>query len=298
MNPPRSTSHVLPDGRTLRWHDYGDPAGVPCVYVPGTPSSGLAGAVYDDAAAAAGVRLVSVDKPGYGGSSHQRRRTLLGFAADIASLADSLGLLRFAVLGESGGGPHALAVAHRFPARVTVAVIAAGMGPAGEPCVRDGMKAENRRLMALARRAPWLLRLPMALTRRELADTGRRERLLARTLEEAGPADARCLRDMAEEHDVTAAARDALRTSGRAAAQELGLLARPWGFVARDIACPVELWHGQQDVNVPAAVAVELARQIPGATAHVLPGEGHAVAWSRRTDLMSAVVRAAEPVPA
>lgn len=281
--------HLLPDGRTLAVHSYGAPDGSPCVYVPGTPASGLAGELYDDAARTAGVRLLSVDKPGYGGSTYQRRRTLVGFAADIEHLADSLGMGRFAVIGESGGGPHALAVAHSLPSRVTLAVVAAGMGPADDPAVLAGMKPENRRLVGLARRGSWAVRLPMAQTRRALRSPGRRERLVAATLAAAGSGDARALREMAAVDDVTAVARDALRHSSRGAAQELALLARPWGFDPADIRCPVQLWHGSEDVNVPAPVAEGLARQIPGAVVRLFAGEGHAVCWSQRHAVMTSV---------
>jgi pimeloyl-ACP methyl ester carboxylesterase len=287
---------VLPDGRALLVHEYGDPAGAPCVYVPGTPASGLSGRLYDEAARAAGVRLLAVDKPGYGGSSYQPGRTLLGFAQDVRHVADRLGLDRFAVIGESGGGPHALAIAHALPTRLTVAVTVAGMGPADQAWVLAGMKPENRRLVTLARRAPWAVRLPMALTRRALLDPGRRERLVAATLAKAGPGDARALREMSAEHDVTASARDALRDSSRGAAQELALLARPWGFDPAGIRCPVELWHGSEDVNVPVAVAYGLAQRIPGSVARVVPGEGHSVGWSRRHEVMATVARATAAV--
>lgn len=262
------------------------------MYIPGTPSSGLAGRVYDEAARTGGVRLLSVDKPGYGGSTLSPGRTLLDFAADIEQLADAAGLRRFAVLGESGGGPQALAIGHRLADRVTVALVAAGMGPASEPWVREGMKPENRRLMTVARRAPWALRVPMGLTRRDLLDPARREHLVARLLAQAGPADQRCMTQMAALHDITAAARDALSASGRGAADELAMLARPWGFEPSEVSCRVELWHGAQDVNVPSAVAVRLAELLPDASVTIDPDEGHSVAWSHRDDLMASALRA------
>ena len=55
-----------------------------------------------------GVKMVAYDRPGYGGSdpkSAARRRR----GADIAAIADELGFDRFAVVGGSGGAPHALA---------------------------------------------------------------------------------------------------------------------------------------------------------------------------------------------
>ena len=291
---PVPSTLVLRDGRRLAFHEYGAPDGVACVYLPGTPSSGLAGAEYDEAAAAAGVRLICVDKPGYGGSDRHARRTLRDLATDVAALADHLGFARFGVIGESGGGPHALAVAHDLPDRLSVAVVVAGMGPATEPWVLDGMKPANRRLLAVGRRAPWALHLPMWLTRRALLDPARAARLIARQIDSAGPADRSALQDMAAHLDLSAPARDALRASGRGAAQELSLLSRPWGFAIEAIRCPVHLWHGTEDVNVPPAVAEQLAARLPHATLHLVPDAGHAVGWSRRTEILAAVALAAK----
>lgn len=286
----------LPDLRRLTVHEYGDPHGAACFYLPGTPASGLAGAAYDDAASAAGVRLLAIDRPGYGGSDPHPGRTLLDLADDVVHVADSLALGRFAVMGESGGGPHALAVGSRVPERVSVLLVTSGAGPASERWAVRGMKPANRRLMAVARRAPWALRLPMALTRRALLDPARSQRLVDRQLLHAPAADQRVLTHLAGLLDITASPRDALRVSSRAAAQELSLLARPWGFALSSVTCHVELWHGAEDVNVPSAVAERLAEELPNAVAHVLSDEGHAVGWSRRADLFAAVMRAASGV--
>lgn len=290
----RTSSFVLADGRRLGYHEYGAPGGLPCIYTPGTPSSGLAGAAYDEAARAAGVRWVSVDKPGYGQSDFQHRRTLLGYADDIARLADHLGLDRFAVAGESGGGPHALALGHELPARITVAIVLAGMGPASERWVRAGMKPANRRLVAVAHRAPWALRVPMALMRRTLRDDKRVERLIRQQMAHAVESDRRVMAELSGRIDLAAAARDAFRNDSRGAAQEMALFARPWGFDPAAIACQVALWHGTEDVNVPVAVAERMAALIPHCTAHLLPGEGHAVGLARRADVMASVVRAGQ----
>ena len=100
------TSEVitLADGRRLRWHEFGDPDGSPVIYTAGTPVSGLGGALYDHAARAAGLRWISPDKPGYGGSDYHRERSLVSWADDLAALASHLGLDRFALAGESGSG--------------------------------------------------------------------------------------------------------------------------------------------------------------------------------------------------
>ena len=94
---------ILADGRPLSWHEFGDPDGSPVIYTAGTPVSGLGGACYDETARAAGLRWISPDKPGYGASGHQRRRSLASWSDDLRALAGHLGLDRFSLAGESGG---------------------------------------------------------------------------------------------------------------------------------------------------------------------------------------------------
>src|SRR5213079_3306377 len=172
---------TLPDGRRLRWHEFGDPDGSPVIYTAGTPVSGVGGASYDEMARAAGLRWISPDKPGYGGSDYQRKRTLISWADDLAALADHLGLDRFALAGESGGGPFTLAAAHQLAGRVSVVALIASGGPIA-PAEMTGMKARNRVMYWLARNAPALNAIPVAAMRRELASPARQERSLRRDL--------------------------------------------------------------------------------------------------------------------
>src|SRR5207245_3071247 len=101
----------LPDGRRLAYDDAGDPAGRPLLFFHGLGASRRARHPDDGVAAGLGVRLLTVDRPGIGGSDPLLRRRLLDWPGDVAALADELGLDRFAVAGWSAGGPHALACA-------------------------------------------------------------------------------------------------------------------------------------------------------------------------------------------
>ncbi len=279
----------LSDGRRLAWYEYGDPGGRPCVYITGTPASGVAGGLYHAAARQAGVRWISVDKPGYGGSDFQRGRRLLDWPQDVRALADHLGLDRFAVAGESGGGPHALALAYGLPQRVTAALVIAGMGPGHEAWVRQGMKPMNRRLLWLAQHAPGLLRWALRAMARTLSDAARRERWVQRQLRASPPADRALFQRYPELMPLTLdAACEALRPGPEGAAQELQMLASPWGFDPARIQVPVWLWHGTEDVNVPVAVARALAAAIPDCQAHFIAGAGHAL-YEHRHEMVQAL---------
>jgi len=117
------------DGRTLTIAEYGDPDGFPVFLFHGTPGSRFGGQANASAFAGVGARVITYDRPGYGGSDRFRGRRVVDSVADVSAIADSLGIDRFAASGGSWGGPHSLAVAARLPARVTRTACVAGAAP-------------------------------------------------------------------------------------------------------------------------------------------------------------------------
>lgn len=281
----------LADGRNLAWYEYGDPSGVPCIYTTGTPASGVIGVLFDEAAKRAGVRWISVDKPGYGYSTYYARE-LLDWPRDVAALSDHLGLARFAAVGESGGGPHVLAIAYGLAPRLTLAISLGGMGPGHEAWVRKGMNPLNRQLFWFAQNAPWLLRWPLGAMARKLDNAETRKRWLNRQLRDAPLRD----REMMERHPellphALHAFRMAFREGARGAAREYAIISRPWGFELKDVRAPLEVWHGRDDVNVPVDVARRVAAEVRDSKLRIFDGEGH-VLIEHAGELMNAVLRA------
>jgi pimeloyl-ACP methyl ester carboxylesterase len=118
------------DGRMLAFEEVGDPAGAPVFVIHGTPGCRLTGRHPDlSRISAAGLRLVTYDRPGYGRSTRQPGRRVVDCVNDVAAIADELDIQLFAVSGVSGGGPHALAVAARLPERVTQVMCGVGFAP-------------------------------------------------------------------------------------------------------------------------------------------------------------------------
>jgi pimeloyl-ACP methyl ester carboxylesterase len=95
----------------------------------GTPGSGLLYRRWLDDAAAHGIRLISYDRPGYGGSSDDPGRSIADCAAEVGAIADELGIDRMGVWGWSGGGPYALACAAMLPDRVVASALLASGAP-------------------------------------------------------------------------------------------------------------------------------------------------------------------------
>lgn len=273
---------TVADGRRLRWHEFGDPGGSPVIYTAGTPVSGLGGGSYDETARAAGLCWISPDKPGYGGSDYQPKRSLTSWGDDLAALAGHLGLDRFALAGESGGGPYTLAAALRLGGRVSVAALIATGGPM-DPAEQAGQQARIWFYGWLARNAPALNAVPLTVMRWSLASPARRERSLRREMAGAPEAKHAGLRIEFE------AVADALRQGTRGAVQELALTRPPWSFPLSEIKTPVHLWHGARDTNAPIAIARCLARELPDATLHVSDSSDHDVGHDRSDEIMSVI---------
>jgi pimeloyl-ACP methyl ester carboxylesterase len=267
----------LRDGRALGYAEWGALDGAPVMYFHGLPGSrlDLAPEPFAAAARAAGVRAIAVDRPGFGLSEFQPGRRYLDWPADVAQLADVLGLERFAVLGYSCGGPYAAACAQAIPDRLTATAIVSGVGPPDMPRFSDGLGRADRRLIPLARRAPWLARLGV---RRALRTAERDpDRFLAEFEGELSPPD----RKLLSSPDVREAVRTSFLEAGRAGPRGMvhdwAVWGRRWDLRLEAIAGPVhvQMWHGDRDATVPLHHAEEVARRVAGARLIVWNGEGH-----------------------
>lgn len=262
----------LGDGRRLTWCEYGAAGGQPVVYCHGWPSSRLEAAFLDVAAASAGLRLIAVDRPGFGGSDYQPTRRLLDWPQDVVALVNYLGVNRFAMIGVSGGAPYALACAAHLRDRVVAVTIVAGLGPlCGASAV--AMSPSRRSLLDAARQRPRLLMailFALRLWLRWLPGS------FIGTFARGYPPCDRTLTTIASHRaQWRAMVLEAFRHGGRGPLHDAALLADEWGFDPAMIRCPTALWHGERDSIVPIAVGRLLAERIPGCHAHFLADDGH-----------------------
>lgn len=271
--PAESLIVRLRDGRSVCYAQYGTPDGEVVVNAHGGLACRLDVAAADAAARTAGVRLISPDRPGIGGSDPHPGRTILDWADDVAELMDQFGVGRFAAMGWSMGGQYAAALARALPERVRRVAIIAGALPLTEPGVFAQLPTFDRIYTRSSLRAPWLVTpcfATMALiARRAPALYGR---LAARQL---GDADDAVLRDEGYDEFARMSAQALGRPAG--VVEDYRAWMRPWGFTPEQIAVPVDVWGGEQDELINHAWPPELARRIPGATLHERPG-GHFLA--------------------
>ena len=289
-----SSTVQLPDGRSLAYDDVGEPDGAPVVYLHGTPDSRL-GRPPDTATEAAGVRLLAVDRPGFGDSDHDPNATPTSLGPDLARLLDAAGLERAILLGWSGGGLAALGAAAAPTLRPRLAALGLiGTLPPAEAyddpdvlaALDDGRRAfaEIGREMGAAALAagvaPYLVPTPLdpAVAR-------------AHVLELAGDVG------RAEIASVPGAV-DAL-SAGLAASIEQGTdglagdverqLER--GIDLAAITCPVRTFHGALDGISPPAVGTWLVARLANAVLDLTPDAGHHLLFPRWRGILRALRR-------
>ena len=278
----------LPGERRLAYADHGDPAGTPILYFHGVPGSRLDASLLEDTYRELGVRLVAVDRPGFGASTHQKGRRLLDWPRDVTALADALGLERFAVAGYSSGGKYALACAHALPERLTAVAVVAGVGPPDTPGFRDGMGRNERLTMTLAVRARPLALAYWRMAKRML--DRRPDSFVAEFEKEASEPDRAALEAPEFREALIATSREALRAGARGLVHDVAIQARPWGFRLEELSLPVRLWHGDRDEIVPPHHSRHAAQAIPDAELHTYPDEGHLLA-ARFPEIVSSLAQ-------
>lgn len=272
VDPSNDRRIALRDGRHIGIAEFGVPTGEPVLYFHGFPASRLEAQLMHRAAVDQRVRLVALDRPGFGSSDFEPR-TLAQWPSDVAQVADALHLERFAVLGVSGGGPFALACAVALASRVRAVSIVAGLGmtTVAEDLARFDVAA--RWSFRLARSAPALSRI----VNRGLAAVLRWRPDQLNTLLAVGMSapDREVLEDPEVAAILAASLREGLRAGSRGASHEIGLTARPWDFDVSAVRIPCYFWHGEKDRVVPVEMTRRLAALVPGCRVTILANEGH-----------------------
>ncbi len=270
---PRLVGEVeLVDGRSLAWAEYGHPDGDPVLWFHGTPGGRhQVPPAVDEVALRSGFRVIAVERPGTGSSTDHRYGRVAEFAPDVEALVDALGVDRFAVVGLSGGGPYTLAVADRLPDRVVVATLLGGFGPVRGP---DAVHSYTRVFRFLAPglevlRGPLggvfssFVRVADPIAAPAFSVYANLFGFADRGILRRAGMRAMFLHDLLTADDV------------RAAAHDLALFTRHWGFNLTGIRPPVVVWQGLSDVIVPPSHGHHQAARVPRGELHVRPGEGH-----------------------
>jgi pimeloyl-ACP methyl ester carboxylesterase len=289
----REGTVTTPDGRTLGYVERGLEGGLPVFALHGTPGSRFVQLVDTDLYERYGVRWVGYDRPGYGVSAPNEGRSVADAPADIASIADELGLERFLVVGGSGGAPHALACGALLGDRVIrVGALVTPAPPDSEIDFFDGLADLNVQEFnaALAgREALEAFLQPYVDGIREDVDG-----VIEQMLTELPEIDRRRASKPENRVIMRQSWTESVRQGSRGWADDDLAFAKPWGFDLGDVAVETRVWQGELDVLTPRPHGEYVASRLPNGEFELLEGGGHFLdeEWDVVLDWLTAGVKA------
>ncbi len=280
MSQRRTTDEMKTGDRLVSYQISGPQDGMPVFLLHGTPGSSSGPRPRAIVLHRLGIRLISYDRPGYGGSTRQPGRRVVDAAGDVRLIAHELGISRYAVVGRSGGGPHALAVAARNGDQVVAAGVLVSLAPASAPDLDwfGGMTdynthgygtdesdapagALNTLIERIRVRAEQIRRDPQSLVTALRAEMPRSDR--------------RIVDDVAIRRLLTETYAEALRDGPYGWVDDAVAFRQHWGFDLTEIGVPVRFWHGADDNFSPVGHTRWLAARVRDSEVHVQSGTAH-----------------------
>lgn len=259
----------LPSGHAITYACYGVQGGRPILFCHGFPGSRLQAHYLTVSALESGAEILAPDRPGIGGSTGYWFDAVAEWAKDAESFVDALGIGEFAVIGVSGGGPYALAVAARLAERVRGVVLVASPCELGRD-VLARMRLFEATVLRIGRAAPRLVRFAI---RRNFG--GKSRGRLGMLQSRLDVVDQEVIASPNVSASLAANRAEAVAGGTGALERESVLYTRPWGFDLADVTCRVDAYYGVRDQLTPPFMGERLVAQLANAELHLVPGHGH-----------------------
>ncbi|MFT6599288.1 MAG: pimeloyl-ACP methyl ester carboxylesterase/DNA-binding CsgD family transcriptional regulator [Alloalcanivorax sp.] len=273
------------DGRTLRFHQYGNADGTPVIFFHSVRGSRLEVPGGADILHQLNLRLIVPDRPGYGLSDPLKDRDIDDLVADLERLTEHLGIHRFHLLGYSLGGFLALHCASRLGDRVQRLGLVSALGPTHLSGDADPMRGLFRMVVGVADRAPDLMENVLNLVARGLIKNP--DKHLRRFVTFTSPADAPVFAQQCHRDAYVKAVKEAYRNGCQGFVEDLRTVARAPEPAAASLTMPVFLWHGERDGQVPVAQALAVDQWLPNSRLTLEPDGGHFFVYDRWRDILT-----------
>ncbi len=279
----------LQDGRRLGFAQYGDPEGSPVIVFHDLWGNRSIRHPDDSILVRLGVRLIGVDRPGYGMSTRKVGRSLMDVVDDVMLLSKALKLERFAILGFSAGGPYALACAYRFPQIVSRCAVIAPLPPLDHALGFRALHPFYGRLFQLASGNESFFRLLMRGFIWFDAQRGA-EQYIRELGGSLSYADQKVLSNINLFNSRREIWEEIRRGGSDPLVDEVATLIRPWGFHLQSIRIPVDIWWGEADAFCSPVVGERMAGLIPNARLRLEEQAGHFMLFSHWSAILQQLV--------
>lgn len=220
------------------------------------------------------IRLIAIDRAGYGNSTFIKDRKVIDFPATITEIADALEIKTFSILGVSGGASYTAACAKFIPNRLDKVYIVSGVSPLDGAAVFDGMIFINKLFLKAGRIFPKCTTAIVYVVASLWKNSSTLMFYWLKTFMSKGDKDL-LESKMKKDTSVATPINEGLKNGVRGAAKDFELLCREWGFALDSIEIPVSIWHGEDDCYVPIAMGRYNAEKIPRSKFKAIPEGGH-----------------------
>jgi pimeloyl-ACP methyl ester carboxylesterase len=229
-------------GSSLSYTDVGSPQGFPILIQHGMIAS-IRGSQLFERLTSAGMRLISIARPGYGDSTPYEMKNIAEWGEIVAVLVDKLQLAQFDVLGISSGAPYSYAIGSRLPDKVRNLFIQSGTPALYDDGVLAHWPYPVNRQASLAELQKVAYELFFAYL---------------------SPAD------LAKDE-----IRDSMCNDCFGIAQDLKIRCLDWGFHLEEVICQVSMRHSRADESVPLITAEITAQKLPNCQLEISENDPH-----------------------
>lgn len=274
---------TLSDGRSLSYAQYGAISGQPVLYFHSTPSSRLEH--LDEALLLTmGVRLICVDRPGYGGSTTKEYRKVIDWVDDIEQLTNALTLPSYSILAFSGGGPYALACAYKLPSQIDKVILCGSSAPLAIPQLYASLPEQVRMYYdAVTYDAHEAIKHFGNAVNSPEALMGIMESLLPEPDQQlfSNP----WFRNMYQQSLA-----ESIKQGLCGFVWDMRAIATDWGFDIKNIEKEIELWTGGKDQNISPVLFDYLTTTLPHCNRTALNDSGHYLLFSHTEEIVNRLI--------
>lgn len=289
--PPVTGPRIkLRDGRHLAYQEHGVPkdnAQHKIVYLHGIDScrhdAVIPSFLSPETVKDLGIYVVSFDRPGYGESDPNPKRTVKSMASDIEELADQLGLgHRFYVIGFSMGGQVIWSCLKYIPHRIAGAALVAPVVNYWWTGIPSNLSSQaysqqlqpDQWAVRVSHYTPWLTYFWN--TQKWFPGSS----VLAQSIDCLSDQDKEILPKLRKREPYAGQVRQ--QGEFESIYRDMNVGFGTWEFSPLELENPfpnneasVHVWHGDEDRMVPVLLQRYIAEQLPWIHYHEIPGAGH-----------------------
>ena len=275
----------LSDGRNLAYAEYGDPCGEPVFHCHSVLGSRLelsfnAQQISEQKA----VRLIVLDRPGYGASDPDSSTNFIHWVKDLVQLADHLSIEKFSLTGYAMGSVYALACAHEIPERLNrVALISSGMAPDSSADYKNIIPLYKMNYR-IARYMPKVYKLFNSILIKGVLNDP--DSFIKQFSEKLDQADSEIMKSETFKTEIFSTLREGSRQGGKALARDVIQLMHDWSFKPSEVNVPIDMWHGTSDCHVPLVLANHLSKHLESPRIFIKEGQGHYMFYTHWSEIL------------